>query len=539
MKIDFSKLTLRERVLQTFCSCPHDIKREKTFKQFFEKYPVGSVYVANSVVDANMGQLMIEGGLVVGSFMEECRKYSKYPLILCADGMEIKGVKTPSFGPPLGACNSLELAYDCGKARAMQMSHNDIDWILSPCMDMGFCKYKGARINNHVTDEPEYNVELFSQVVKGLQDNGTIATLKHFPGTGCDHMDSHMGPGVNNLDLETWMATYGYSYRELFKTGVLSVMTSHQALPCWTTEEENGYMPLATYSSKITMGLLKEELGFEGVVVTDALTMGGMATGNQITDSVQAFKAGADVLLWPPLEACDEIVKQLESGEIPMSRLEDALSRIAKLREYIDEHKEKRIEAEPEFVEKTAYSVMEGAAELYKNKINALPLKKEDNEKILVIGNAMDDKEMGLIEKFAGLLRDKGYNVDFQEYLLTCFHEEIRKITDPYDKIIVVLSHDYILPHMFSDGRIANCCSTTWASHLVERKKVIFLNYSLQYVAEDYYPLSYTFVNMNQSISEDSIKVAADRICGEKEFTGKARINLKKKYMLQDMFSEK
>ena len=78
-------------------------------------------------------------------------------------------------------------------------------------------------------------------------------------------------------------------------------------------------------------------------------------------EAVQAFKAGADVLLWPPLEACDEIVKQLESGEIPMSRLDDALSRIAKLRDYIENNKDKRIEPDKEFITKTGISVLEGA----------------------------------------------------------------------------------------------------------------------------------------------------------------------------------
>jgi hypothetical protein len=131
---------------------------------------------------------------------------------------------------------------------------------------------------------------------------------------------------------------------------------------------------------------------------------------------------------------------------------------------------------------------------------------------------------------FAGLLKEKGLDVDFQEYLLTCFQEEIHEIVDPYDKVIFVLSHHYMLAHGFGDEREGHCASTTWASHLVDRSKTIFVNYGLQYIAEDYHPRAHTFINMNQSISEDSIKVAAECICGEKEFTGKARINLTKRY---------
>ena len=106
-------------------------------------------------------------------------------------------------------------------------------------------------------------VDVYREVVNGIQDNGIIATLKHFPGPGENHINGHMGPGYNDMDWDLWMSTYGYCYKELFKTGVLSVMTTHTGLPCWASEDENGYMPLATYSHKITTGLLKEKLGLK------------------------------------------------------------------------------------------------------------------------------------------------------------------------------------------------------------------------------------------------------------------------------------
>ena len=76
------------------------------------------------------------------------------------------------------------------------------------------------------------------------------------------------------------------------------------------------------------------ELGFKGAVISDALIMGGNATGDLVKETVQAFKAGADILLWPPVEAADEIERQILSGEIPMSRLDDALARIERMESF-------------------------------------------------------------------------------------------------------------------------------------------------------------------------------------------------------------
>lgn len=523
MKIDMGKLTLREKVLQTFVASAHDIRRFENMKMFFEQYPVGGVYTAKDAAD--MGKLMERDNITMDQFVPLCRKFSRYPLLVCADGMSIESGLTPCQLSTLGACNSIELAYDCGKAYGMQMNYNDIDWILSPCTDMDIFKHNNARLA-YTTDDAKYNAELFSALIRGIQDRGVIATAKHFPGLGTNNVNSHLGPGNNVLDFNTWMDSFGYCYKEFFKQGCMTVMTAHIALESWSAEKENGYIPLATLSSKLTLGLLKEKLGFEGAVVTDALTMGACAFGNQIAASVQAFKAGADLLLWPPLEACDEIVKQLESGEIPMSRLEDALSRINKLRAFVDENKEKRVNVDPAFVVETAEKVLNGAPEIVRNEIGLLPLKKEEKKKVLVIGNCENEKDMKLAEEFSDILDKKGFAVDFQRHLLTCWQEEIHEICDPYDVIIFILSHRYAID--FHGGTEVDCGSSTWASHLVDMKKKIFVNFGLQYIAEDYYPGEHSFVNMNQPISKYAIELLADQICGEKEFTGKARLQLKK-----------
>lgn len=513
--MSFEDMTLKEKIYQTFIVNNYIIKQEKSVEDFFNKYPVGGLYFANSYV-ADLGNLMVEGAVSGSDFVGKCRKFSKVPLFVCVDGIDIPGTKDISVSA-VGACKDESIYYDYGKSLGLNLNYYDVDCILGPCIDMKMERL--ADFNSMcTTDDAEFNGKMYSEIVKGIQDRGVAATAKHFPGQGTYHVNFHFGPGRNIFDYDKWMATYGYSYKKMFEQDCMCVMTSHLAFPAYTTESEDGYPPIATYSKKITVDLLKKELGFKGAVITDALTMGGMACGNQAVEAAQAFKCGADFLLWPPIETAEIIEEKILSGEIPMSRLDDALSRIKRVRDFIDNNKKKAPDDAKEFVNDVADRAYNGGVELVKNKNDVLPLKKGD--RILVIGNAPDDKRMEEAEKVCEEMRNKGLDVTFQKYLLTCYQKEINEICDPYDKIIFVLNHPYVV------GEFDNCGSTTWASHIVDKNKKCYLNFSSPFFVDDYYPDELSIINVNAGINDSSVKAVVERMMGEKEFTGKAHLNL-------------
>ena len=295
-------------------------------------------------------------------------------------------------------------------------------------------------------------------------------------------------------------------------------MTRHIVFPDFCYESEDGYPPICTFSKKMTIDLLKGTLGFEGAVVTDALTMGGMSCGNTARESAQSFKCGADLLLWAPVETADIIEEMILSGEIPMSRLDDALTRIAKLREFVNANKMKAPENAGETVDEFAKKTYELGPELLKNRNNAIPLKKED--KILVIANGFNQGQLDAVKEFSDILSERGYDVTFREYLLTCYQDEINAIIDGYDKIIIVLNHP--MPVIET-----NYSSTTWASHLVDKSRKIILNFSNPFLAEDFYPDEPCVVNTNVKLSKASAEAVVDKLTGNKEFTGKAHITMK------------
>ena len=313
--MDFKKMTLKEKIYQTFIVDKHEIEQEKSVEAFFRKYPVGGLYFTNSYV-ADLGALMADGAVSKSDFLEKCRSFSKYPLFVCVDMITLPN--TPDIEiSAIAACKDENMHYAYGRSVGLSCNYYDVDCVLGPCIDMKM--ERCADFNSMcTTDDAVFNGKMYSQVVRGIQDCGVAATAKHFPGQGTYHVNFHLGPGKNIFSFDKWMDTYGYSYKKMFEEDCMCVMTSHLTLPSYTNESEEGYPPIATFSKKITVDLLKKKLGFKGAVITDALVMGGMACGNQALEAAQAFKCGADFLLWPPIETADIIEEKILSGEIPM-----------------------------------------------------------------------------------------------------------------------------------------------------------------------------------------------------------------------------
>lgn len=521
--MNFEKMTLREKVLQTFVTCSYFIRREKSIEDFFRKYPVGGVYFSKGEVQ-DLAKEMEDGTITDSTFIDKCRAASDLPLLVCADGANIGNDGLKGVNPmALAATADFALAYEVGKAYGMQMNYNKIDWILGPCIDMAFCHV--ADLVSHVaTDDAALNAGMYSAWVKGIQDQGVMATVKHFPGLGTHHVNFHYGPGQNIMDMETWMQTYGRSYLACFEQDCMSVMTSHLTLRAWSEKGDNGRYPIATYSSDLTVGLLKEKLGFRGAVVTDALMMGGMGAGNQAEEAAQAFASGADLLLWPPMETCDIIVQKLENGEIPMSRLEDALSRIAYVRSFLKyEGKERKYGAvDSAYVDATFRKATQKGVTLVANEEGILPLSPERHKKILVVGCAENEDKMKQLLPIVDALRARGFDADFQEYLLLAWQDQVNALQDGYDLVMVV----YNCPLTVSIH--PNCASTSWSSHLLDKKKSMFLNFSSPHFADDYFPEARTFVNVHSSALSLGMNAALACLFGEAPFEGKSPVELKR-----------
>lgn len=506
-------MTLREKIFKTFLVTIREINEHGGPEEFFKKYPVGGMYYGEG------NALRNEIGQEVGTQMTyekllECKAHAPQRLWVCADGAQIRGQQLLNNGRSVMASPDPEKnAYEYGRIVGMQMNDKGIDCVLGPAIDMCFDHTTAWGISN----DPVFTAKFYRQMIRGIRDQGVCTTAKHFPGMGTHHVNMHLAPGHNVFDMERWMETYGYTYQQVIDEGVDSVMNTHITLKACDPDTHDGYLPIATYSEKITTGLLKEKLGFAGPVVTDALIMGGMATGDLVAETVQAFKAGADWLLWPPVEAAEAIENAILSGEIPMSRLEDALARIERAERFRLEALEQKRYDTPDAAHADAF-VARMAAEsicLIRDEKDLVPF--GDGVKSVLIINSTGEDESEACALVAEELNSRGIRTEIKRHIydkesLVVWQKEVEALQRDFDRVLFLVQTQHELWN--------TALMTIWASHLFDKRKKVIVNFGLPWFAVDYFPEDPTLIQANCGPEAYLLKALAQRLCGEAPFTG-------------------
>ena len=327
-KIDISSLSIREKVLQTVVI--------RVTNDNFNPAKVGGVFFGGTII-SSPDERGVEGARAL------IKKYidnADIPILVTSDfesgcGGMFKGLTAFPYEMSLGAANDEQLAYDYGKATAMEARSVGANWTLSPVSDLNLNPWNPLVGERAIGDDPDLTVRLLKQVVRGMQENGIAACAKHFPGDGVDFRDQHRVTTYNTLSMEDWRRLSGRVFKELIDDGVYSIMAGHIGLPAYQKERLGGFVPPATLSYELITELLKGELGFEGVVVTDALGMGGMSGfhENKMDMYIDCFNAGCDMMLWPSMSYVDAMVEAVESGRVSIERLDDAVRRILNMNE--------------------------------------------------------------------------------------------------------------------------------------------------------------------------------------------------------------
>jgi len=180
--------------------------------------------------------------------------------------------------------------------------------------------------------------------VRGMEDEGMATATKHFPGDGVDSRDQHTVPTRNSLGLQAWRSSYGEIFRAAITAGTRTVMAGHISLPAYVTDQggtpEEAYLP-ATLSPRLLEGLLRRELGFAGLIVSDASEMGGFRSLGRREDIVPAcIAAGCDMLLFDAPGDQAILEKAVEDGRLSVERLTTAVARVLALKASLGLHRE-------------------------------------------------------------------------------------------------------------------------------------------------------------------------------------------------------
>ncbi len=313
------------------------------------------------------------------------QKLAKVPLLMASDferGAANRVANATLFPPfmALGATGSEDLAYAMGKVTALEGRAMGIHMTYAPVVDVNINPDNPIINTRSIGADPALVSRLADAFIRGVQDNGMIATAKHFPGHGDTSQDSHSLMPTITADLERLEKVELFPFQSAIDAGVKAVMTAHLAVPAL---DRTPGVP-ATLSAPILTGLLRQKMGFKGLIVTDALEMAGVTSSFSTEEaSLRAVLAGVDQLLLPPDPArvIAYLAAAVRDGRVPIARIDASVRRILEAKASLGLHRSRfvKIEALRRLVAPRAYldqasRMLESSVTLVKNEAGVLPL---------------------------------------------------------------------------------------------------------------------------------------------------------------------
>lgn len=315
------------------------------------------------VQDQKVGGLVVSLGapLELAAKLNALQRMADLPLLVAADmehgpGQRLFGGTIEPYGfevgrgtqfPPvmgIGATGDESLAYELGRITALEARAAGVHMAFAPVVDVNNNPDNPIINTRSYGEDPALVARMAAAHVRGLQEHGMLATVKHFPGHGDTGTDSHIELPVIGVTKARADSVELVPYRATVDAGVAAVMTAHIAFPALTGDS----VP-ATLHSELATGLLGEELGFRGIVVTDALNMGGIVRGFGPEEAtVLAVEAGADILLMPPevSTAIDAVVSAVHAGRISEARIDRSVRKLLTAKAGLGLHQRRTVDIE-------------------------------------------------------------------------------------------------------------------------------------------------------------------------------------------------
>ena len=395
----FKSLSTEERIAQLFMVAAYsnrDKKHITELKELVEKYKIG-------------GLIFFQGGPVRQAIQTNYyQSFAKVPLFISIDaewGLAMRLDSTTKFPRQmtLGAIQNDSLVYEMGKEIARQCKRLGMQINFAPVVDINNNPLNPV-ISNRSFGENKYNVTAKALMyMKGMQDNGVLANAKHFPGHGDTDSDSHKTLPTVKASRSRLDTLELYPFKELFAQGLGSIMVAHLSIPALDTTPNQA----STLTKKIVTGLLKDTLGFKGLIFTDALNMKGVSKFYKPGEvDVKALIAGNDVLLFAEdvPTAIKEIKVAIERGEITQEEIDSRCLKILKAKQWAELNKYKPIELKNLYqnlntpkAELINRKLNEAALTLLQNKNNVIPLQKLDTLKIASL--SLGYKDINVFQK--------------------------------------------------------------------------------------------------------------------------------------------
>lgn len=332
-------MSTEEKIGQLFVNMVTD-RSPEALKEVINTYHPGAIRYQNAQAD-----VLYEQNKVL-------QETTKIPLLIASNcemgGNGGVGGGTPmANGAAIAAIDKEEAAYEVARVGAAEGSAVGCNWNFAPIVDLTY-NWRNTIVQLRAfNDNPDDVIRYAKAFFKGTKTQNMATCMKHFPGDGTEENDQHLIMGINEMPCEEWDNTFGKVYKELIEDGVMTIMAGHIALPAYSRklrpEIKDAEIRPATLAPELITDLLKGQLGFNGLVVTDASHMIGMfgATVPRKEQVPGAIAAGCDMFLFfnDREEDFGYMMEGYQNGIITEERLQDALHRILGIKAALNLHK--------------------------------------------------------------------------------------------------------------------------------------------------------------------------------------------------------
>ena len=331
-----SEMTLEEKVAGLFVVTPEGITGVDTAiqagdgtKTALEKYPVGGlIYFKKNIQSEEQIKKMIENSV----------SYNKYPMFIAVDeeGGKVArladALTLENIGPmaEIGSTGDSNKAYEAMKTVGTYLTSHGFNLNFAPVADVLTNEDNESIGDRSFSSDPSVVAGMVTSAMNGLEEVGVTACVKHFPGLGDASEDTHNGLAVIDKSLDELKQTELVPFISAIENGANMIMVGHMSLP-----QVVGNNTPATMSKEVISDLLRSELGFNGVVITDAMNMGAITEYYGADEAaIRAFKAGADMVLMPEdfKLAYEGVIEAVKDGTISEERINNSLKRVYRIK---------------------------------------------------------------------------------------------------------------------------------------------------------------------------------------------------------------
>ena len=524
-----ASMSLEEKIGQLFC--PIGYATDRGYLEYeLLRFHIGGLFFRDGVSEE------------MRDTFEYAQTHSRIPLLIPSnleaggDGAAIDGT---AFGKQMSvaAANDTKHAYRLGKIACSEGAALGINWAFAPVVDIDYNYHNPITNVRTYGSNPDVVIANAKEYIRAATECGVATSVKHFPGDGVDERDQHLLTSVNSLSMAEWDETFGRVYKEMIEAGTLTVMVGHIAMPAYENHfapENEGKIVPASLSKSMLKHVLREKLGFEGLIITDATPMVGFtAAMDRATAVPLAIENGCDMFLFNKSLEEDYrfMMEGYKSGILSQERLEEANRRILALKASLRLHeKQKKGTLVPTEAELTcihneqhvawAKELADESITLVKDTANNLPISPDKTKRVLleILGDFPSNGRV--LTKVHAELEKYGFEVtDYEKEDFEKGVDNVASFKEKYDMVLYI-------------GNVENASNKTtnrinwytfWGQGnnvpwFANEVPVVFMSVANPYHLLDV-PMIQTYVNC-YSNNDYMLEAAVAKLVGKSQFRG-------------------